>query len=177
MSDFHRLVDDAPARRLLYTGALVLIVIPFLQAGQQLWPLQLSDIRWRFQAANALSSVLLLPFLGLSVMALVARANESKTISRIVGALAAVFVVGMVGSLALFALDALQLKSIVTSSMMRPFESTSLRVVVVTLIFMAAFSMLMITSFKSSSGRTSKTKKAVKRAEEGAGLIVGQGAN
>ena len=53
MTEFLRLEEDAPARRLAYVGALLLIIIPFLQAGQQLWPLQLGDIRWRFQAASA----------------------------------------------------------------------------------------------------------------------------
>ena len=174
MPEFLRLEDDAPARRLAYIGATLLIVIPFLQAGQQLWPLQLSDIRWRFGAANALSSVLLLPFLGLSIMTLIARSSESKNVSRIVGALAALSVIFLLGSLVLFALDALQLKSIVTSQMMKPFETTSLRVVLVTLIFTVSFSMLMITAFKSARGTTPMAKKGGKQAEEGRGLIVGQ---
>ncbi len=174
MSDSFRLTDDAPSRRLLYTGALLLIVIPFLQAGQQLWPLQLSDIRWRFGAANALSSVLLLPFLGLMIVTLTARATDNKRVSGTVGTVAALFVIGLVGSLFLFALDALQLKSIVTSQMMNPFQTTSLRVVLVTLVFMAAFSMLMVSAFKNSRGDTSNAKKGVKKAEEGLGLIVGQ---
>ena len=174
MPEFLRLDDDAPARRLAYIGATLLIVIPFLQAGQQLWPLQLSDIRWRFGAANALSSVLLLPFLGLSIMTLIARSSESKNVSRIVGALASLSVIFLLGSLVLFALDALQLKSIVTSQMMKPFETTSLRVVLVTLIFTVSFSMLMITAFKSARGTTPMAKKGAKQAEEGRGLIVGQ---
>jgi hypothetical protein len=174
MTQFLRLEDDAPARRLLYTGALLLIVIPFLQAGQQLWPLQLSDIRWRFGAANALSSVLLLPFLGMMIMTLVARGTDSKGVSRIVGALAALFVIGLLGSLVLFALDALQLKSVVTSQMMKPFETTSLRVVLVTLIFTGSFSLLMISAFKNSRGDSPMARKGVKKAEEGVGLIVGQ---
>lgn len=174
MSTALRLEDDATARRLLYTGAALLIVIPFLQAGQQLWPLQLSDIRWRFGAANALSSVLLLPFIGLMITALVARASESVGISRAVGAIAALFVIGLLGSLVLFALDALQLKSIVTSQMMRPFETTSLRVVVVTLVFTFAFSTLMIAAFKSSRSGASASKKSGRKAQEDVGLIVGR---
>lgn len=174
MSDFLNLDSDAPARRLLYTGAFLLIVIPFLQAGQQLWPLQLSDIRWRFGAANALSSVLLLPFLGMMIITLVARATENKNVARAVGALAALFVIGLLGSFVLFALDALQLKSIVTSQMMAPFETTSMRVVAVTLIFTVAFSMLMTAAFKNSRGVSPLLKKGGKVAEAGAGLIVGQ---
>jgi hypothetical protein len=174
MTQYPHLEDDAPARRLLYTGALLLIVIPFLQAGQQLWPLQLGDIRWRYGAANALSSVLLLPFLGMMIMTLVARASESRGVSRILGAVAALFVIGLLGSLVLFGLDALQLKSVVNSQMMKPFETTSLRVVLVTLIFTVSFSMLMVSAFKNSRGETPMPKKGVKQAEEGAGLIVGR---
>jgi hypothetical protein len=177
MADLFRLHDDASARRLVLMGAFLLIIIPFLQAGQQLWPLNFGDIRWRFGAANALSSVLLLPFLGMAMIALIARGQESKGMSNFIGVLSALFVLGLVGSLVLFALDALQLKSIVTSQMMQPFETTSLRVVLVTVIFTVAFSMLMITAFKGARGTPSATaKKGVKKAEEGVGLIVGQGA-
>ena len=70
MPDFFRLESDVTARRLVYMSAALLIAVPFLQAGQQLWPLQLDNIRWRFAAANSLSSILLLPFLGLKGLAL-----------------------------------------------------------------------------------------------------------
>jgi hypothetical protein len=174
MSDLLDLDGDASARRLLYTGGILLIIIPFLQAGQQLWPLQLSDIRWRFGAANALSSVLLLPFLGMTIIALVAKATENVGMSRFVGALAALFVIGLLGSLVLFALDALQLKTIVTSQMMKPFETTSMRVFLVTLTFTASFSMLMITAFKNSSALKPLSTKGSKVAGVGDGLIVGR---
>lgn len=174
MTQSLRLEDDATARRLLYTGGILLVIIPFLQTGQAMWPLQLGDIRWRFGAANALSSVLLMPFLGMTIIALVARANESKGISRILGAVAALFVVGLASSLALFALDALQLKSIVSSQQMRPFETTSMRVVLVTFIFTLSFFLLMVSAFKNSRSDTPAAKKGVKKAEEGVGLIVGQ---
>jgi hypothetical protein len=78
MSDPLHLEEDVPARRLAYVGAILLVLIPFLQATQQLWPLQLGNIRWRYGAANALSSVLLLPFLGMSLAALVARSQQSS---------------------------------------------------------------------------------------------------
>ena len=171
MPDLLNLEDDSSARRLAYVGAFLLIVIPFLQAGQQLWPLKLGDIRWRYGAANALSSIMMLPFLGLTIVTLVARSVDSKGVSRVVGAVAALFVIGLLGSLVLFALDALQLKSIVTSQMMESFQTTSFRVVLVTLIFTGAFSALMVTAFKYS--RTA-VKKGAKQPDDAVGLIVGQ---
>lgn len=174
MSDFLNLDRDASTRRLLYVAAFLLIVIPFLQAGQQLWPLKLGDIRWRFGAANAMSSVLLLPFLGMMIVTVIARATESTGMARVMGALAALFVIGLLGSLVLFAMDALQLKSIVTSQMMEGFQTTSFRVVLVTVIFTVAFSMLMMAAFKSSRGSFPVTSKSGKKADASAGLIVGQ---
>ncbi len=174
MPDMFRLDADAPARRLAYIGAILLILIPFLQAGQQLWPLNLGDIRWRFGAANALSSVMLLPFLGLTIMTLVARSADHRGVARFVGAMAALFVIGLLGSLVLFALDALQLKGIVTSQMMATFQTTAWRVVLVSLIFTVSFSTLMVTAFKSSRGAAPMTKKGSKQPDEAVGLIVGQ---
>jgi hypothetical protein len=175
MPDLIRLEDDAPARRVVYAGALLLVVIPFVQAVSQLWPLQLGNIQWRYAAANALSSVLLLPFLGLMMLLLLARAFESRRLSTVVGAVSALFALLLAGSLVLFALDALQLKTIVTSQQMAGFQNASIRVGLVTLIFTVTFSLLALAGF-----RTPKTiaptpaKRGVKQAQEGAGLIVGR---
>lgn len=175
MSDFLDLHDDPSVRRVLYLGAILLVAVPFLQAGSQLWPLQLGNIQWRFGAANALSSVLLLPYLGLSVLVLLSRALDSRLLARSVGAVAAIFAVGLLGSLALFALDALQLKKIVNSAMMNTFNTTAVRVGLVTTMFLVAFALMALACFKAPRrGNTASAKKGEKKAEEGIGLIVGR---
>jgi hypothetical protein len=175
MADLLNLDDDPMARRLLTVGAWLCILVPFLQAGQQLWPLQLSDIRWRFGAANALSSVLLLPFIGLTIITLVARATEQTGTARLVGVIAALFVIGLLGSLVLFALDALQLRDIVPSQAMRPFETTSLRVVIATTMFTVSFFFLMITAFKSSRVRASSRSSARRSLADDSALLMRRG--
>ena len=175
MSDILDLHDDPTVRRVLYLGAFLLVVVPFLQAGSQLWPLQLSNIQWRFGAANALSSVLLLPYLGLSGLVLMSRALESRALARTVGAIAIVLTVGLLGSLALFALDALQLKKIVNSAMMNTFNTTAVRVGLVTVLFALAFALMALACFKAPRrGGSAQVKKGEKQAEEGVGLIVGR---
>lgn len=174
MSDFFNLEDDAPGRRLVYTTAIMLVIVPLVTSGQVLWPLHLSDIRWRYGAANSLSSMLIMPFLGLALMALMARATENKNVSRLVGLFSAVFVIGLLGSLALFALDALQLKTIVTSAQEEAFQATSARIVLSTLIFTVGFFVLMITAFKSQRPAIPASRKGPKKADESVGLIVGQ---
>jgi hypothetical protein len=175
MSDILDLHDDPSVRRVLYLGAILLVAVPFLQAGSQLWPLQLDNIQWRFGAANALSSVLLLPYLGLSLLVLLSRTLDSRGLARTVGTIGAVLTLGLLGSLALFALDALQLKKIVNSAMMNTFNTTAVRVGVVTTLFLMAFALLTVASFKAPrKGSASPAKKGSKQAEEGVGLIVGR---
>jgi hypothetical protein len=170
MSDSFRFEDDPSTRRVLYLGAILLVLIPFIQAGSQLWPLQLGVIQWRFSAANALSSVLLLPFLGLALLLCLARGADDKNVSRIVGALSALMAAALVVSLALFALDALQLKKIVPSQQMNAFNMTAIRVSFVTILFIPAFAVLGISGLRPKK----KPDFLNKKAEKGVGLIVGQ---
>ncbi len=174
MSDFLNLHDDSPLRRVLYVGALLLIVVPFLQAGSQLLPLQVANIQWRFSAANALSSVLLLPFLGLSLLFAVSRAIESRGVSRVVGAFASILAVALLGSLVIFFSDASELRAIVNSQMLANFQTTTLRVGAVSTMFLVAFAVLAQAGFSSPVRATLVGKKADKKTDEKVGLIVGQ---
>ncbi len=162
-----------PALRLAYLGAALLVLIPFLQAGQQLLPPQLGNIRWRYGAANALSGVLLLPFVGMSILALLARHAEHVVISRIVGALAGLIAVTLLGSLAMFVLDAMELKSIITAQMMSAFQTTTIRVALVTITFAVAFTLLTVVSFKSPRS-SHQSRRGARRPAPNVGLIVGQ---
>ncbi len=175
MSDLLDLHDDPTVRRVLYLGAILMVAVPFLQAASQLWPLRLSNIQWRFGAANALSSVLLLPYMGLSVLVLMSRALESRALARTVGAISALCTFGLLGSLTLFALDALQLKKIVTSAMMNAFNTTAFRVGLVTALFMLAFALMSMACFTTPRrGHTARGKTGEKHADDGPGLIVGR---
>jgi hypothetical protein len=181
MADFFDLHDDPSARRILYIGAILLIAVPFLQALSQIWPLQLSNIQWRFGAANALSSILLLPYFGLLVLLLMSRALESRSLARLVGLLSALLTLGLMASLTLFVLDAQELKAIVSSQMLAAFNNTTVRVGLVTALFTVAFAYLTIVSFKSptSSGASARRPAraprttAAKDSDEDMGLIVG----
>ncbi|GAB1341206.1 hypothetical protein [Gemmatimonas sp.] len=181
MSDFLDLHDDAVSRRVLFTIALLLIAIPFVQAGAQIWPLQLTNIQWRFSAANALSSILLLPFLGISLLLLLARGLENRGLARTVGAVGALFTLGLLASLAVFFLDSQELKTIVSTQMSAQFASTTMRVGFVTILFLLAFAFLTISAFAaigdSQSRRPSKsTQKPVAKASKDADdevVIVG----
>lgn len=157
MSDFLDLHDDHVSRRLLFVIAFVIIAVPIAQSIFQIWPLRLSNIQWRFGAANALSGVLPLPFLGFSLLLLMARGMESRGLARLVGALSTLFTLGLLASIALFVLDAQELKAIVSSQMAGQFRSVTLRVGLVSITFLIAFGLLSIFGFAGMpGGRTSR---------------------
>jgi hypothetical protein len=174
MSGFLNLHDDSSPRRVLYLGAILLIGVPIIQAGSQLWPLQLDNIQWRFGAANALSSVLLLPFLGFSMLFAISRVLDRRGIARLVGAFAALFALGTLGSLVVFFSDASELKAIVNSQMLATFKTTTLRVGTITTLFLVAFAVLAQAGFSSPVRKASATRKGEKQADDGIGLIVGR---
>jgi hypothetical protein len=171
MSDSLNLHNDSALRRVLFLGAILLVGVPFLQAGSQLWPLQLGNIQWRFGVANALSSVLLLPFLGLMTLFAVSRALDSRGVSRVVGGIAAFLAIGLLGSLVVFYVDASELRAIVNSQQLATFESTTLRVEVISALFFLAFAVLAHAGF-SAPQKASVGRKSEK--EESVGLIVGR---
>ncbi|MEO7521595.1 MAG: hypothetical protein ABIW79_07240 [Gemmatimonas sp.] len=175
MSAFFQLEDDAPARRMLLASALLLVFVPTVQAVSQIWPLQLTNIQWRFFAANALSSILLLPFLGLVLLLVLARMVASRRLAMTVAIASAVLTILLLVSMVLFVLDGLQLKAIITSAQMAMFKNQFARVLLVTSMFVVTFAMLALASFKTPRGLVAASRRnAPKEAEEGADLIVGR---
>ncbi len=185
MSELFRLEDDASARRILVVGALLLVAVPLVQVGTQLWPIQISSIQWRFGAANALSAVLLLPFLGAMLLYLTARATSSRALSAFAGALAALFALGLAAGTVLFVLDALQLKTVVQSRAMAQFMTTLFRVTGLNALFTIAYGMLAFAAFRAPKAArlparpTSNASGLVapRKNEDAVTLIVGQSSN
>lgn len=181
MTDFLDLNDDVHARRLVLLGAIFMICVPFLQAGAQIWPLQLTNIQWRFQAANFFSSLLLMPFLGILILSLVGRGIESRPLTLIAGGLSTLFSLGLAASLVVFFLDAQQLQAIVSSAMLAAFKNTTVRVGLITTLFFFGFSYLALISFLRSGvpsattrrGSRGGSKSAAAESDEDVGLIVG----
>jgi hypothetical protein len=110
---------------------------------------------------------LLLPYLGLALLILLSRAIESRNLAKAVGAGAVVVVVGLLASLTVFALDAVQLKAIVNSSIMSSFETTTVRVGVVTTLFLLAFSLIALAGFSRPRRRkVASSQRQTRRPDE-----------
>lgn len=111
-----------------YLLAVALVLSPLLNLVLSVWPLQPSNVGWRFGAIGVLSgglSVALMGMLLLAALTAIADQRVGLRVVAVVSALGALLVVGVVG---LFLLDALELRnSIVQYQLRRQFEINSLR--------------------------------------------------
>ncbi len=178
VSNVFDLENDDAMRRLSYTSAILLIVIPFFQTivAPGMWPIGLGNVQWRFGAANALSGMILIPFLGTVVVLGIARACGHRTIARIVGGLSGFTALVMFGGIGLFMLDSLQLKAVVKTQLVPQFQQVVFRVVLVTAIFAIAYLWLAIVAFRSPEGAAKPVAKGSRKSEEGKGpgFLIGQ---
>lgn len=170
------LEDDDSLRRLLYLCAFMLFFLPYFNAFAQMWPLRLGDVRWRFTAAGAMSGILIMPFLGMSFGAAIARSVGHKGISRLIGAVSVLTVLALVAGLGLFFLDALQLKSIVKDAEMANFLKAVATAALSITISIFAFSFLSFVALRGRKGAVRAAPKAGKKAvvDEPVGLLIGQ---
>lgn len=176
MTELLDLAEDSHARRLLILAALLMIVMPLFQAGLQIWPLQLTNMQWRYQAAGGLVGALMLPFLGLSALALIGRGLENRALSLATGVVAGLFTLGLGASIVVYALDAQQLQAIVTSAMAKPFKMMTIRVAGVAVMFFVGFAYLTLVCFirgKAATAPSRRSSKASAEGDEDVGLIVG----
>jgi uncharacterized membrane protein len=105
---------NKPLARAGYLLAALLVIIPLFDATMQVWPLRLSDERWRFGAVGSLSNLLLVPMLGLLMAIAIATLTDGRRVRRVVGALCGTLALILAVLSVLFILDYFQVRTIVT---------------------------------------------------------------
>ena len=170
--------SDDGARRLLYLCAFILFFMPYFQAFAGIWPLQLGALQWRFQATGALSGILMLPFIGMVLGLVIARASGHKGISRLIGVVAAITTVALLIAIGLFLMDALQLRKIVPDKSMMAFNKATFTATSTLLISFVVFAVLTVVSFRGPTGEMKvtppKTKFKTAKGDDTPGLLIGQ---
>lgn len=171
------LENDDGLRRVLYLSAFMLFFLPYFQALGGLWPLQLGSLQWRFQATGAMSSIMMLPFLGLVLALMVARPLEHKMIQRLIGIVAVLSTIGILCAIGLFGMDALQLKKIVRDAQMAAFNKAVFTATFALLFSLVAFAVLSVVAFRSPKGAVAKSAPRSARkstVDDSPGLLIGQ---
>jgi hypothetical protein len=104
---------NKPLARAGYLLAALLVITPLFDATTQVWPLRMSDERWRFGAVGSLSSLLLVPLLGLLLAIAIATLMDSRRVKRVVGSVCGVLALVLAVLSVLFILDYFQVRTIV----------------------------------------------------------------
>ena len=108
---------NKPLARAGYLLAALLVITPLFDGTMQVWPLRLSDERWRFGSVGSLSNLLLVPLLGLLMAIAIATFTDGRRVKRVVGAICAVLAVVLAALSVLFILDYFQVRTIVVPRM------------------------------------------------------------
>lgn len=100
-----------------YLLAALLVVIPFFDGTLQVWPLRMSDERWRFGSVGSLANLFLVPLLGLLIALAVATLTDARRVKRVIGAICAVLAVILAVLSVLFILDYFQVRTLIVPRM------------------------------------------------------------
>jgi hypothetical protein len=96
-----------------YAVGLMLILIPAIELAITSWPPQPGLLNWRFGAVGLVANSLLFPVIGLGILLFTAELLGHARVQRGLSVFAAFGCVLLIAAMAVFALDVLQLRSLV----------------------------------------------------------------
>jgi len=151
-----------------YIAAASLILFPIFDQLMQLVPTaKLHDARWRFGAVGLMSNLFVLTIAGLLIAFLMSAALEHRVFQRVMAVLCAAAALALIMATGLFALDAIQVRSL-----MRPEAWSSWGVATLTAVGKFAVAIVALAWFAVAGFRSSKPSKPVSHAR-GPGLVMG----
>jgi len=152
-----------------YIVAVAFIVLPVFDQVLQLAPtMHIHDARWRFGALGLLSNILLLPLLGMTLAFALSAIFELPQWQRALSIVAVVGIVLIVIAIGVFALDAIQVRSL-----MRVERLSSWTIATLTATGKYILAAVTLALF-ARAGFAASTRSKTSAKDRGAGLIVGR---
>ena len=144
--------------------SLLLVVVPLVDISLRTLGTEVGSLQWRFGAVGLLFGNLGTVILGLSLAGAIAVVTENRTLLRAVGAFSLVLALVLVALLALFALDAVQIRRLVAVPAKRQVLLSSLGAM-----FSATFGAVALViggrgALKASRGTTASAERRTKAA-------------
>jgi hypothetical protein len=153
-----------------YLVAFALSAIPPFDALMQLLPMRLHDPRWRFGFFGLMSNAMMIPLVGVLIAFVAASIFEHRRFQRVLGGLATVVVVCALVMLALFALDALQVRPQVKPAAALAFNVATVTAIIKSLLGVATLSAFAVAAFRGPRLRRSSTASAANTIVVGGGI-------
>lgn len=166
----HQMETDKPLTRAGYLLAAALIIIPLVDATMSTWPIRFGNEMWRYGAVGTLSSVTLVPLLGLLLTLTIAKFADNRRIRRFVGWICALFAVGIAVLVVMFILDYFQVRATV-----RPQVQHALSVATTTAIIKHLVSLVILVLLSRAGFAGPKAvvnKRQIRTPEDGSSPLI-----
>ncbi|HEX8907149.1 MAG TPA: hypothetical protein VF771_20020 [Longimicrobiaceae bacterium] len=159
-------VNPRPLVAAAYPVGALLFLIPGIEVTAGAWPFQTSELSWRFGVAGILMKTMVTPLLGLLLAMAAAAYLEHRRVLRSLSVVAMAIAVLTVVIAAMFSMDFLQLRAMVT-----PAQRTGMTVASATALLMAA--LVVPTAAALGLGGWKATRRiGATRSKARAGLVV-----
>lgn len=112
--------------RALYPVAFLLMLVPLVDLGLRSMPPQFGTLQWRFATVGLLLGNYGTIILGVGLLGLVATLAGDRGVLRAAGIISLVMAAVTLGILALFLLDAVQIRNLAAANFKRPILTSSL---------------------------------------------------
>lgn len=154
----------------VYVFSALLVVLPLLNLLSNLGELQPTIVRWRFGALGLLTGSLLVPLMGLLLFGLTAALLAHRWALRTMAVLSGLATVGVLALMALFTLDALQVRGEVTAAALGRFDLAIVQTIVIQFLLLVMLGVMFRASLKSL--RASRSVVESKAAAQPESMLV-----
>lgn len=152
----------------IYFVAVLMILLPPLDVILSLQQYAWASARWRFGAVGLVSGAMLLPITGLLLASLTAVTAGQRLMHRIVLLAVAVLALGLVLTMVLFGLDAIQVRREANPEVLRLFD-----IAVVKTLLMQAMQIVAVGLIARSALRAGRSLGSARSAERTPELVAG----
>jgi hypothetical protein len=154
----------------IYAVALVLLVSPLADLMGAVLPPRMGEVSWRFGAFGLTTGALVSPILGLAMLKVAGVLLEHRTVVRVVAVIDLILMLILLGGLAFFALDFVQLRATLAASSLGQYDMAGFKAAVNGLLEVIVLGWMGVAGLRASSG---PGKGAAQQSGREEGLIVG----
>ena len=141
-----------------YLVGLCLFLAPLIQTLGSLWPPDFGEATWRYGAIGIFLSASGAAALGLLIVVAAAMAMGHRTMLRVVGILAILLTLVLLIVCGAFALDVVQVRTIVRAQVKGGFDMTAAKAVLMALVVMVTSILIAIAAFRAAAPEGSRRR-------------------
>ncbi len=156
----------------LYLVGAIYCLMPFIETLGALWPPHPDSAAWRFGAAGIFLSFAASVPLGLLIATAAARVLEHRLALRLIGVISILVAVLLLMIIGAFALDVVQVRSIIKPNVKGGFDVASVKAAMMGLMIMVTMILLAISSFRAAAGEHGARRTT--RRDRAPDLVVGK---